>query len=62
MTTGLEDTQRVPAAALPAAVPKKPPRRRRLPARGFGSKLTAYVVVVLISIASLFPLYWMLEN
>jgi ABC-type glycerol-3-phosphate transport system permease component len=60
MTTGLEDTQRVPAAALPAAIPKKPPRR--LPARGFGSKLAAYVAVVLISIASLFPLYWMVEN
>ena len=33
-----------------------------LPGRGFGSKLAAYVVVVLISIVSLFPLYWMLEN
>jgi len=62
MSMGLEDPRRVPAAALPATMPKLPRRRRVLPARGFGSKLAAYVVVVLISIASVFPLYWMVEN
>ncbi|HAP89453.1 MAG TPA: hypothetical protein DCR15_06690, partial [Arthrobacter bacterium] len=62
MSTELEYTGRVPAAALSDGVPKPPRGRRVLPARGFGSKLAAYVVVVLISIVSLFPLYWMVEN
>jgi len=62
MSTEIEQTRLVPAAAVPVGVPIPPTRRPALPTRGFGSKLTAYVVVVLISIVSLFPLYWMLEN
>ena len=62
MATELEYTARVPVAALPEGVATAPPPRGALPARGFGSKLAAYVVVALISIVSLFPLYWMLEN
>jgi len=62
MGSELEYTPPVAAAALPAGVPAPPRRRGVLPARGFGSKLAAYIVVVLISIVSLFPLYWMLEN
>src|SRR3954452_25278248 len=58
----LEQTPLVPAAALPVGVPRPPRRHPALPTRGFGSKLAAYLVVVLISIISLFPLYWMLEN
>ena len=62
MSTGLEQTPPVAATALPDGVLKPTRRRPVLPARGFGSKLAAYVVVVLISIVSLFPLYWMVEN
>ena len=62
MGTELEYTARVPVTAVPDVVPTPPRGRGVLPARGFGSKLAAYVVVVLISIFSLFPLYWMLEN
>ena len=62
MSTGLEQTPPVAATALPDGVLKPTRGRPVLPARGFGSKLAAYVVVVLISIVSLFPLYWMVEN
>ncbi len=62
MSTELEQTPLVPAAAVPVGVPIPPRRRAVGPRRGFGSKLSAYVVVLLISIVSLFPLYWMLEN
>jgi len=56
MATDIEYTP-VPVPALPEGVPVAPRRRGVLPTRGFGSKLAAYVAVVLISIISLFPLY-----
>jgi multiple sugar transport system permease protein len=62
MDAELGSSQPVPAVALPGGVSAPPRRRRMLPARGLGSRVAAYVVVVLVSIASLFPLYWMLEN
>jgi len=62
MSSEVERTPGAPAVALPVGVPPAPRGRALLPPRGFGSKLAAYVVVLLISIISLFPLYWMLEN
>jgi multiple sugar transport system permease protein len=45
------------AVALPAQL-----RRTGTPPSGYASKAAAYILVWLISIISLFPLYWMVEN
>src|ERR1043166_4528432 len=62
MSTELGGTAGVPPAALPVGVPTAPRRRPVLPTHGFGSKLAAYLVVLFISLVSLFPLYSVLEN
>jgi multiple sugar transport system permease protein len=62
MATELGPPPGAPAVALPVGALKQPRRRPTLPARGLGSRLAAYLAVLLISIASLFPLYWMVEN
>jgi ABC-type glycerol-3-phosphate transport system permease component len=62
---GTEEVLQEPAAApaTPLVVAATQPLRGRLaPPSRFGSKAAAYVVVWLISIVSLFPLYWMVEN
>ena len=55
MSSEVERTPGAPAVALPVGVPPAPRGRALLPPRGFGSKLAAYVVVLLISIISLPP-------
>jgi multiple sugar transport system permease protein len=54
--TGAPPRAAAPAAGLSAISP-----RGRTRARGT-SRITAYAVVVLLCLFSLFPLYWMLEN
>lgn len=57
----LEDTPTV-SGALPISAVGRLPVGQAQPSRGLGSKTVAYLVVWLISLISLFPLYWMVEN
>lgn len=50
------------AGALPAPVVGRLPGRETPQNRGLSSKLIAYLIVWFISIVSLFPVYWMVEN
>jgi multiple sugar transport system permease protein len=57
----LQDPAVVPGAPRAVAISTPLRRRRLLPSR-FGSKSAAYIAVWVISLFSLFPLYWMVEN
>jgi multiple sugar transport system permease protein len=61
MGTEAEQTLKA-AATAPVAVSTPLRTRGLLPAPGIGSKAAAYFVVWAISFASLFPIYWMIEN
>jgi multiple sugar transport system permease protein len=58
----LPDSAAVTSTPLAVAVPRPIRRSRLAPPSNFGSKTAAYMVVLAISIFSLFPLYWMIEN
>jgi multiple sugar transport system permease protein len=61
MGTEAEQTLKsAPTASVAVTAPL--PNRGLLPTPGIGSKTAAYVVVWAISFASLFPIYWMIEN